>query len=111
MILFLSLSFFLLQVELQEASPRLGRVMGVGQEPGSDTIEDTDSVNNAISVSDGLKSDKEGVVKSRSKNTGIELAGEPWPVASNSNVIYSNYVLIALLIFRGEGPSRTRKGN
>ena len=73
--------------------------MGVGQEPGSDTIEDTDSVNNAISVSDGLKSDKEGVVKSRSKNTRIELAGEPWPVASNSNVIYSNYVFIAFLSF------------
>ena len=74
--------------------------MGVGQEPSSDTIENTDSVNNPISVSDGLKSDK----KSKNKNdkTGIELAGEPWPVASNSNVIFSylnwNILLISYLL-------------
>ena len=72
--------------------------MGVGQEPGSDTIEDTDSVNNPISVSDGLKSDKKGESKSRNENTGIELAGEPWPVASSSNVIFSNLNLNILLI-------------
>eukprot|EP00090_Calanus_glacialis_P022022 TRINITY_DN33973_c0_g1_i1.p1 TRINITY_DN33973_c0_g1~~TRINITY_DN33973_c0_g1_i1.p1 ORF type:complete len:330 (-),score=19.64 TRINITY_DN33973_c0_g1_i1:402-1391(-) len=85
-------------VELQEASPRLGRVMGVGQEPGSDTIEDMDSVNNPISVSNGIKSDKKGESKSKDENTGIELAGEPWPVASNSNVIYYNLISKALLI-------------
>ena len=68
--------------------------MGVGQEPSSDTIENTDSVNNPISVSDGLKSDK----KSKVKNDNIELAGEPWPVASNSNVIFSNLNCIILLI-------------
>ena len=72
--------------------------MGVGQEPGSDTIEDTDSVNIPISVSNGMKSDKEGESKSKKENTGIELAGEPWPVASNSNVIYYNLISKALLI-------------
>ena len=73
--------------------------MGVGQEPGSDTIEDMDSVNNPISVSNGIKSDKKGESKSKDENTGIELAGEPWPVASNSNVIYYNLISKALLIF------------
>eukprot|EP00092_Neocalanus_flemingeri_P020648 GFUD01022373.1.p1 GENE.GFUD01022373.1~~GFUD01022373.1.p1 ORF type:complete len:147 (-),score=13.09 GFUD01022373.1:284-724(-) len=75
------------KVELQEASPRLGRVMGVGQEPGGDAVEDTDSVNNDISVSDGLKSDKKGEAKSQNENTGIE----PWPAVSNSNVIFHNF--------------------
>ena len=73
--------------------------MGVGQEPGSDTIEDTDTVNNAISVSDGLKSDKKGEAKSQNENTGIELAGEPWPVASNSNVMFYNIISMALFVY------------
>ena len=45
--------------------------MGVGQEPGSDTSEDTDSVNNPISVSNGIKSDNKGELKSKNEITGI----------------------------------------
>ena len=50
---------------------------------GNHTIEDTDSVNNAISVSDGSISDKEEKTKQK---PGYELAMEPWPVASKCDI-------------------------
>lgn len=80
----------MLQVELHEASPRLGRVMGIGQDPGSDIIENMEPVDNAVSVSDTMEMDKKG--KDKTKNT-IELAGKPWPVSSNSHVITPNIII------------------
>ena len=47
--------------------------MGVGQEPGSDTIEDMDSVNNLISVSNGIKSDKKGESKLKMRTQELNL--------------------------------------
>jgi len=63
-------------VELHEASPRLGRVMGIGQEPSSDT--DIDNLEDIPS-----EPDREANVKSvDEKELELELAGKPWPVAS-----------------------------
>ena len=71
--------------------------MGVGQEPGSDTSQDTDSVNNPISVSDGINGDKKGEGKVKTENSDVELAGDPWPVSSNSNVIINKLTFTILL--------------
>ena len=56
----------LLQVELHEASPRLGRVMGIGQEAEEGHHQVT-AVTEETNTEDQLAG---------------ELAGKPWPVAS-----------------------------
>ena len=78
--------------------------MGVGQEP-SDAMQDPDSVNNPISVSDALNSDAlngkvVGSGGAKENNELAELPGEPWPVASlSSNVIlFSNICKPATLV-------------
>merc|ERR1711974_427494 len=53
-------------VELQEASPRLGRVMGVGQEPEEEARTEL----------------KPNLAKPQ---TDLVAAGPPWPVASKAS--------------------------
>ena len=56
------------QVELQEASPRLGRVMGVGQEMGEE----------------GEVEEQEVRLPDLPSLTGADSVAAPWPVASGA---------------------------
>ncbi len=63
--------------------------MGIGQEPSSDT--DIDNLEDIPS-----EPDREANVKSvDEKELELELAGKPWPVASNSVVIPTSLLLLS----------------
>lgn len=63
--------------------------MGIGQEPSSDT--DIDNLEDIPS-----EPDQEANVKSvDEKELELELAGKPWPVASNSVVIPTSLLLLS----------------
>ena len=64
-------------------------MMGIGQEPSSDT--DIDNLEDIPS-----EPDREANVKSvDEKELELELAGKPWPVASNSVVIPTSLLLLS----------------
>ena len=83
-------------MELHEASPRLGRVMGIGQEPSNSEVvneEDTDN----------YKDDTQSEVSNERKTLSeaeleLELAGKPWPVASHSFVINLSLCLLSICL-------------
>merc|ERR1719410_747150 len=86
-------------VELHEASPRLGRVMGIGQEPASsDILPGGDADTGAGPLHDDAPGDGDKPDKGKTLSENdleLELAGKPWPVASSSLVIHLSSLLLS----------------
>lgn len=90
-------------VELHEASPRLGKVMGIGQEPSSGDIDTSDQDSDADTAAGDMITNDDTMSEDELE---LELAGKPWPVASRSDVIHSSilsivasWIMTTILIF------------